>query len=303
MLWKRLIAGSFVSILFLGGLYVDAVVGVDFCFLALMLIAVPVMLREFYALCEMGGLTPFPRFGVAASVGLLLLKWIGCPGVMEWLWRDGAASEVWGMLGPVLWPGGWLAAIFGALWLQATKRDNAATFESISTTLFGLLYTVFLAGFLLDIRHMGEGGEVGGRNWPAIGALLTVTTVGVIKLCDAGAYAFGGLFGRHLMIRRISPKKTYEGAAGGVLFAAATALIFFFWGAFPVGRWWQAAVFAMVAAVFGMYGDLAESLLKRGSGRKDSGVLVPGYGGVLDLTDSLLVGAPAAFLLLMWMVP
>lgn len=303
MIWKRLLGGGSVAVLFLGGLYVDAVVGVDFCFLALALVVVPVMLKEFYALCEAGGLTPFPRFGVVVSVILVVLKWLGYPGVMEWLWVEGAKSEVWWTLRPLLWPGGWAGAIFGALWLQATKRDNAATFESISTTLFGLLYTVFLASFLMDIRHLGGRGELGGLNWPSVGGLLTVTTVGVVKLCDVGAFTFGSFFGRHLMIRRISPKKTYEGATGGLLFGTATALIFYFWGAFPVKWWWCAVVFALVASVFGMYGDLAESLLKRGSGEKDSGALVPGFGGVLDLMDSLLVGAPVAYFLLVWMVP
>ena len=92
MIWKRLLGGGCVAVLFLGGLYVDAVVGVDFCFLALALVVVPVMLREFYALCKAGGLTPFPRFGVVVSVILIVLKWLGYPGVMEWLWAEGVPS-------------------------------------------------------------------------------------------------------------------------------------------------------------------------------------------------------------------
>lgn len=301
MLSKKLLVGAAVSLVFVGGMYADTLLGLDVCLLALFLLFVPLMVREFYTLCASGGLTPFPRFGIVMCEVLLVLRWLGYPGVLERIWPSVAATAGWAHLRPLVHPAGWAIAIFGALWLQATKRDNAATFESISTTLFGLLYTVFLGGFLLDLRHLGAGGVLGGAAWPARGAALAVVTASAVKLCDVGAFAFGSLWGRHVMIQRISPKKTYEGAAGGLLFSCATALIFYVAGCFPVEYWWQALLFGIVVAVFGMYGDLAESLLKRGARKKDAGALVPGFGGVLDLFDSLLVAAPAAFLMLLWM--
>ena len=129
-----------------------------------------------------------------------------------------------------------------------------------------------------------------------------MTTVTVTKLCDIGAFTFGRLFGKHKMIPRISPNKTYEGAVGGLLFSIGGAVIFYLAGLFPLQNMWTVVLFGFVVGVIGIFGDLAESLLKRGSGAKDSGTLVPGFGGLLDVVDSMLLSTPVAYVMLVLML-
>ncbi|MBN1807899.1 MAG: phosphatidate cytidylyltransferase [Planctomycetes bacterium] len=304
MLRSRLLAGGLLSCVSLAALYGDMMLKADYLFGLYMTVAMTVVLYELYTLCRMRDLTPFVKFGLVMGVVLMVLRWVSLPGTLEIFLPEGAATmpEWVGVLMGWGFRLGLVAAVFGSLWLQATKRDNAKTFESISTTLFGLLYVVLLGGFLLDIRRLNWQGIPGGDTWYSSGALYLFVTVGVTKLCDVGAYTFGLRFGKHKMIPRISPKKTYEGAAGGILFGVASALIFYWVDLFPVPSVVSAVIFAVIVSVVGMYGDLAESLLKRGSGSKDSGALVPGFGGVLDVADSLLVSAPVAYLVLVVML-
>ena len=120
----------------------------------------------------------------------------------------------------------------------------------------------------------------------------------MIWLNDTGAYCTGSLLGRHKMFPRVSPKKSWEGFAGGLLFCVAAAV-----GAwcFGIQGWdlWQWLVAGAVACAASTYGDLFESLLKRNAGIKDSGNLIPGHGGILDRIDSLLMVAPAFMLLVL----
>jgi phosphatidate cytidylyltransferase len=126
-------------------------------------------------------------------------------------------------------------------------------------------------------------------------------------MSDTGQYTFGRLFGRHKLAPTVSPGKTWEGAAGGLLVAVVTALLIFGWGSRSVAGTTavpgtaptdilSVVIFAIAVAAAGIVGDLAESLLKRDAGVKDSSDWLPGFGGVLDLLDSLLVAAPVAYL-------
>lgn len=115
---------------------------------------------------------------------------------------------------------------------------------------------------------------------------------------DTAAYVTGSIFGRHRLFERVSPKKSWEGFVGGMLFTLAAA----WWMHMLMGiadreHW---LVLAAIVSVFGVYGDLAESLIKRNAGRKDSGSLIPGHGGVLDRVDSLLFVVPVSFLYLLF---
>ena len=104
------------------------------------------------------------------------------------------------------------------------------------------------------------------------------------------------------MIPRISQNKTYEGAVGGLLFSIGGAVIFYLVGLFPLQNMWTVVLFGFVVGMIGIFGDLAESLLKRGSGAKDSGTLVPGFGGLLDVVDSMLLSTPVAYVMLVLML-
>ncbi len=126
----------------------------------------------------------------------------------------------------------------------------------------------------------------------------------VVKATDIGAYSVGRIWGRHKLAPQLSPGKTWEGVVGGLLFAIAAALLVLGPLAGSMGLasnrgstlWLGCAViYALLVSVAGILGDLAESLLKREARFKDSSTWLPGFGGVLDLLDSLLVAAPVAY--------
>ncbi|MBE6287959.1 MAG: phosphatidate cytidylyltransferase [Mediterranea massiliensis] len=122
--------------------------------------------------------------------------------------------------------------------------------------------------------------------------ILPLSIFVFIWLNDTGAYCIGTLFGKHRLFERISPKKSWEGSIGGALVSVASAFVFA--TLFPIMTMWQWAGLALVVVVFGTWGDLAESLMKRQLGIKDSGTILPGHGGMLDRFDSLLMAIPAA---------
>ena len=157
--------------------------------------------------------------------------------------------------------------------------------------LLGPVYAGFLLGHGLAIRDLsGDSGDLG-RSW------LLFTLLAVFA-CDTGALAVGRLLGRHRMTPRISPNKTWEGAAGGFAASVGAALLvgLVFDLDAPV---WQQAVIGAVAGLAAQAGDLAESALKRAANVKDSGSIMPGHGGILDRMDSILFALPAVYYMLM----
>ena len=116
----------------------------------------------------------------------------------------------------------------------------------------------------------------------------------VVKCSDIGAYTAGRFFGKHKFSPVISPKKTWEGMAGGVILAAVVAVAFAVFC--DIMSWRLAIVFGVVFAFIGQLGDLAESMLKRDAETKDSSNSVPGFGGILDVVDSILITAPFGYL-------
>lgn len=113
-----------------------------------------------------------------------------------------------------------------------------------------------------------------------------------IWLNDTGAYCVGSLIGKHRLFERISPKKSWEGSVGGLILSVVSSLFFAHY--FPAMNVWEWMGLAAVVVVFGTWGDLTESLLKRQLGIKDSGSILPGHGGFLDRFDSALFAIPAA---------
>lgn len=122
--------------------------------------------------------------------------------------------------------------------------------------------------------------------------ILPLSIFVFIWLSDTGAYCVGSLIGKHRLFERISPKKSWEGSIGGGIFSIASSLIFAHY--FPFMSMWQWAGLALVVVIFGTWGDLTESLMKRQLGVKDSGNILPGHGGMLDRFDSALMAIPAS---------
>lgn len=132
------------------------------------------------------------------------------------------------------------------------------------------------------------------------GAARIVTYLLVVVMGDTGGYVFGVLFGRHPMAPRISPKKSWEGLVGSFVFGIISGVCMAIWGLHVA--WWKGIVLGVVLVAVGVCGDLIESLIKRDVGIKDMSSIVPGHGGVLDRLDSLLLAAPAAWLVMYLLV-
>ena len=153
----------------------------------------------------------------------------------------------------------------------------------------GLLLAHGIALRSLEAAAAGGGGDELGRAWLLL-ALL------VVMAADTGAFAVGRAVGRHPMAPRLSPSKTWEGAAGGMAAAVAAALLLGLLLDLGVPLWQQAMAGAVIGLA-GQLGDLLESRLKRAANAKDSGALLPGHGGMLDRLDSILLALPAAYYL------
>ena len=126
------------------------------------------------------------------------------------------------------------------------------------------------------------------------GGAIAVLAIFVFLWCsDTGAYCTGSLIGKHKLFPRISPAKSWEGSIGGAVVALIASQVFFYYA--PIISAVEWAIFALLVVVFGTWGDLIESLLKRQIGIKDSGHILPGHGGMLDRFDSSLLAIPAAF--------
>ncbi len=158
------------------------------------------------------------------------------------------------------------------------------------------------AGSLFIISYVGLLGSfaalilAGGQ-----GAARMVTFLMAVVANDTGGYVVGVLFGKHPMAPTISPKKTWEGLAGSVFFSVLVGAIV---GVIALkAPWWVGAVLGFVLAFFATAGDLIESMIKRDVGIKDMSSFLPGHGGMMDRLDSLLVAAPAAWLVLFLLVP
>ncbi len=172
-------------------------------------------------------------------------------------------------------------------WLLANLRGEGALFRW-GARVFGPFYVAFLLAHALLIRELDGGSELG-RDWLFFGIIVVFAT-------DTGAFFTGRLIGRHKMAPSISPGKTWEGAFGGMVWAIGIALLL---GAILELRvpGWQAAVVGAAAGVAAQLGDLLESRLKRASGVKDAGSLLPGHGGILDRADSIVLAIPAVYYL------
>ncbi len=176
------------------------------------------------------------------------------------------------------------------------ERDTTNRIETIAATVTGVLYVPFMLHYLVAIL-MRDGYE--GEN-----LALCLWTVAVSKFCDVGALLTGLAFGKHKMSPTISPKKTWEGAVGGVLVSMGLgAGIAYFASAHFSSSLTPlvAALMALPIAIITIVSDLIESALKRRADTKDTGALIPGIGGAFDLTDSLILVAPLAYFMFLFL--
>ncbi len=239
-------------------------------------------LLEFYGLAARGGVPSFPRWGVFGGMVLIFGTWL--LSVRGFPLRVSLDFEQLVIMTFVL----------GVFLRQLPQKHNPKALATMTCTVFGLFYVPWLLNFVTKINYLfGPDGR---------GHLLVFYLILVTKATDMGAYLLGSLFGRHPLIPRISPKKTWEGVIGGVLTATFASVLLWRLSAGRVQErlvlsfdWTDALLLGVLLGSAAVAGDLAESLLKRDVGAKDSGRIVPGIGGMLDLIDSLLFTAPLLY--------
>jgi len=234
---------------------------------------------EFYRICEAKGLRTYKIWGVIGTVAMISGSWFfyGQPNRLE-------LSYDFDIL--IL-----LVFALGVFIRQFPEKLNPAGIETMAVTLFGLIYVAWLGNFITRINFTSDQGRY-----------FVMLLVVVTKFTDMGAYIIGSTLGRHKMIPRISPKKTWEGTAGGIVFAIGGAVMCLYWphqlsqGILAAGmNITHALTLGLLLGTAAVIGDLAESLIKREAGVKDSSNILPGHGGALDMLDSFLFTAPLLY--------
>jgi len=241
-------------------------------------------LYEFYALTEKMGARPFRWMGILFS-----LLMIAGPYYVAYFFEDYDVSEA--LVGILF-----VLALITCCARVLRERNPSNRVETIAVTLIGLLYIPYMLQFLIRIlMREADSGE---------NLVLCLWLVVVSKFCDVGALLTGLAIGRHKMAPEISPKKTWEGAVGGVVMSVGmgAAIAYFFPGHLPESMTPAvAALIALPLAVLTILSDLIESAIKRRAGAKDTGTMIPGIGGAFDLTDSLILTAPVAYYIFLFL--
>lgn len=240
-------------------------------FLGFVLLFVGLGLDEFYKLLASKGERPYRRLGIATGLVLVISSYVQL-GI-----HDRAILSF---------------VLLLTMAIELIRHDNKGAVHAIGDTLFGVFYVAWLGShlvFLRELPRLAAQDYTAGARWVF---LLFLCTWGN----DAGAYLAGRRFGRHPLLPRVSPRKSVEGAIGGL---AAASLLGLVAGPVLVAPMpaWAGPFLGFLAAASGQVGDLVESLLKRDVERKDSAAImvIPGHGGVLDRFDSILFAAPAVY--------
>lgn len=245
---------------------------------------------EYFRMLRAAGVACFPRFGILLALGYCgALYGFVLRGVPPPAGLDGFAVFI---------------SLAGAFTLQLRYEIRGIqSLTAVAANVLGFIYIPVLFNFLaraifLVQDHSPSPGMVGDQ-----GAFLLLWLLAVTKFTDMGAYITGSLIGRHKMIPHISPAKTWEGFGGALLFSQLAGCGLF--AMFPAqlaffGHYGHVVALGFLLALLAVIGDLAESVVKRALGAKDSGRMLPGIGGSLDLIDSVCFTAPALYFYLKW---
>jgi phosphatidate cytidylyltransferase len=253
--WQRLITGIVFLVAMVSAMFLDAIAW--FAFTAF---AAVVGLSEYHTILRAGNLPlPLKALGWMSACVVMLVAWFAIEDPKYWL------------LAPFAW------ALVLAVELFRKAED---VFLRMVLALFGQVWIVVPFALLTTLSTIDGIYEP----WRVLGFFI------LLWVNDTGAYIFGRSFGRHKLAPRLSPGKTWEGFAGGVLVAFGVAALLPMCTTVISNQGWF--VLAAIVAVFSNAGDLAESALKRRCGVKDSGAILPGHGGILDRFDGVLLSVP-----------
>ena len=252
----------------------------DYFFLLIMFLLAGTGLIEFYDLARKIGLPCFKGWGIFGGLLLMTSTFLYLSGALAISATPADANDFETSF--------LILFVLGLCLRQFVSKSNPEAISAIATTLFGLMYVPWLLNFIQKINF-----------YPDIqGQYYVLYFILVTKFSDLGAYVTGSLFGKHKMIPRISPGKTWEGFVGAIVITTGVS----------VGYAWiagdhlkgmntlHAVILGVILSSTAVIGDLIESLFKREAGVKDSGRFFPGIGGILDLMDSLLFNAPLMYL-------
>jgi phosphatidate cytidylyltransferase len=289
MLQTRLWVGTLLVLLTTGMLILDQWLAPWFPFLFVFVLVISLAAcQELVALLGSARGTQ----GTLVYIGVVLLGggnwWVQVPRQYGW------SSDPWSLI-----LGIFVALILAVfMWEMATfhlpdqgPNPEGGSIERMARTLWVLAYLGLLPCFLAQARWLYP-------NQPERGSVALAMLIFVPKCCDIGAYGTGRVLGRHPMTPVLSPKKTWEGAAGGLTLGTLAAIGIDRLGPAPLlgeSLGWEIG-FGVTLGIAGMLGDLAESLVKRDCRRKDASTVVPGFGGVLDVVDSVIFAAPFGYL-------
>ena len=259
----------------------------DVLFLMVMLLIAILGLKEFYILVTKAGFDCFPKWGMVGGIVLMTSTFLYVQGGIKAYVVPGKANDFeTGIL---------ILIVLGLCFRQFMSKKGGSGLLRISTTLFGLMYVPWLLNFIQKLHFFPP---INGA--PVNGNFYVLYFILVTKFSDLGAYCVGSLIGKHKMIPRISPGKTWEGFGGAIVVSTLISVLFAhllkdkLYGMTLT----HAIVLGVLLSMAAVVGDLIESIFKREAKVKDSGTWFPGIGGILDLMDSLLFNAPLMYLYL-----
>ena len=262
-------------------------------YVALIGVLVMVATVEYFRMLRAGGVKCFPRYGVLLALGYSVALY-------GMLLGGGDLSLPDRLDGLAIF-----AAIAGAFFLQLRYPIRGLeAMQAVASNVLGFIYLAFLFNFAARLVFVVPGsGEVPG-------AMVLLWMIAVTKFTDMGAYIVGSMIGKHKMIPHVSPGKTWQGFGGAIGFALLAGCGLHAWfhedidgfatGLHVLGGWPQVIALSVGLALLAVVGDLAESVVKRSLSVKDSGHMLPGIGGALDLIDSLCFTAPVLYFYLKW---
>ncbi len=283
MLKKRIVSGILLgSAVPLLGFFLPSV-----CIWIVLVAVSTIAMFEFYRMVNMAGVPAFRMVGAGVGGLIITVTFFSLGPEVE---RVNVAYHWESMI--------LFVATAAILIRQFPQKHNKKPLSTVAGTLLGILYIPFLLNFATKLLLEWDSTQLL-KPVSVTGVLLVFYMVTVVKASDIGAFFVGKFLGRHKLFPRLSPKKTWEGLFGGLFLGVAGSLIY--WkivdGNFGVVTMTLKDVLflGVFLSLVGMVGDLAESLIKRAANVKDSGDSIGGFGGLLDVLDSLLFAAPAFY--------
>lgn len=235
-------------------------------------------LREFYQLQAAAGRAPFAYMGMALGAAITVAPWLEA----RYTWSSAHLLPIAVLLISVR---------------ILTERQGHLRVDALGSTIFGLVYVGLMLQYMVRIVTPLPGDAISSD----ARLILCLWLIATAKFCDTGALLSGLAFGKHPMAPTISPKKTWEGAVGGVIVSSGVSALVAWLARGELGGFLspgRAALIGIPVAIIAIVSDLIESMIKRQADSKDSGKSIPGIGGIFDLTDSLLLAAPVGFMFL-----